>query len=96
MPHYLLDRENQQRAKVLSNMVKQKRKEKAGKWDVPLPKGKPFLHCFFFTLFVSTSASRGRGLQNDELWQAKEESLEANGHESLLCARRLYQKEPKI
>lgn len=38
MPHYLLDRENQQRAKVLSNMVKQKRKEKAGKWDVPLPK----------------------------------------------------------
>ena len=39
MPHYLLDRETQQRAKVLSNMVKQKRKEKAGKWDVPLPKG---------------------------------------------------------
>merc|ERR1712157_433139 len=37
IPHYLLDRENQQRAKVLSNMVKQKRKEKAGKWDVPLP-----------------------------------------------------------
>jgi ribosome biogenesis protein NSA2 len=34
-----LDRETQQRAKVLSNMVKQKRKEKAGKWDVPLPKG---------------------------------------------------------
>ena len=39
VPHYLLDRETQQRAKVLSNMVKQKRKEKAGKWDVPLPKG---------------------------------------------------------
>jgi ribosome biogenesis protein NSA2 len=38
VPHYLLDRETQQRAKVLSNMVKQKRKEKAGKWDVPLPK----------------------------------------------------------
>jgi hypothetical protein len=96
MPHYLLDRENQQRAKVLSNMVKQKRKEKAGKWDVPLPKGNNFLHCFFFIFFFSTSASRSRGLQNDELWQAKEESLEANGHESLLCARRLYQKEPKI
>jgi ribosome biogenesis protein NSA2 len=38
VPAYLLDRDGQQRAKVLSNMVKQKRKEKAGKWDVPLPK----------------------------------------------------------
>ena len=27
-----------QRAKVLSNTIKQKRKEKAGKWEVPLPK----------------------------------------------------------
>lgn len=38
VPTYLLDRENVNRAKVLSNTVKQKRKEKAGKWDVPLPK----------------------------------------------------------
>lgn len=38
VPAYLLDREGQSRAKVLSNMVKQKRKEKAGKWNVPLPK----------------------------------------------------------
>lgn len=37
VPSYLLDREGQSRAKVLSNMIKQKRKEKAGKWDVPLP-----------------------------------------------------------
>merc|ERR1712168_1495144 len=37
---YLLDREGQTRAKVLSNMIKQKRKEKAGKWNVPLPKVK--------------------------------------------------------
>jgi len=29
VPAYLLDREGQSRAKVLSNMVKQKRKEKA-------------------------------------------------------------------
>jgi len=28
------------RAKVLSNTIKQKRKEKAGKWEVPLPKVK--------------------------------------------------------
>ena|SRR6218665_1204920 len=40
LPHYLLDREQQSRAKVLSNMIKQKRKEKAGKWEVPIPKVK--------------------------------------------------------
>ncbi|ELW70775.1 Ribosome biogenesis protein NSA2 like protein [Tupaia chinensis] len=38
VPAYLLDREGQSRAKVLSNMIKQKQKEKAGKWEVPLPK----------------------------------------------------------
>eukprot|EP00744_Colponema_vietnamica_P025330 GILI01037190.1.p1 GENE.GILI01037190.1~~GILI01037190.1.p1 ORF type:complete len:201 (-),score=51.55 GILI01037190.1:34-636(-) len=38
VPGYLLDRENVSRAKVLSNSIKQKRKEKAGKWQVPLPK----------------------------------------------------------
>jgi len=38
LPVYLLDREEQSRAKVLSNSIKQKRKEKAGKWEVPLPK----------------------------------------------------------
>ncbi|WZZ68614.1 hypothetical protein YC2023_079984 [Brassica napus] len=38
VPAYLLDRENTFRAKVLSNTIKQKRKEKAGKWEVPLPK----------------------------------------------------------
>ncbi|RLN92899.1 hypothetical protein BBJ28_00009748 [Nothophytophthora sp. Chile5] len=41
VPSYLLDREGVSRAKVLSNTVKQKRKEKAGKWDVPIPKVKP-------------------------------------------------------
>ena len=40
VPAYLLDRENETRAKVLSNMIKQKRKEKAGKWNVPIPKVK--------------------------------------------------------
>uniref|UniRef100_A0A0B6YW50 Ribosome biogenesis protein NSA2 homolog n=1 Tax=Arion vulgaris TaxID=1028688 RepID=A0A0B6YW50_9EUPU len=37
-PSYLLERETQIRAKILSNTIKQKRKEKAGKWDVPIPK----------------------------------------------------------
>jgi len=38
IPAYLLDREGISRTKVLSNMIKQKRKEKAGKWQVPIPK----------------------------------------------------------
>lgn len=38
LPVYLLDRNVESRAKVLSNMIKQKRKEKSGKWDVPIPK----------------------------------------------------------
>jgi len=38
IPAYLLDREQETRGKILSNMIKQKRKEKAGKWEVPLPK----------------------------------------------------------
>ena len=37
VPAYLLDREGVSRAKVLSNTIKQKRKEKAGKWTVPIP-----------------------------------------------------------
>lgn len=41
LPAYLLDREGVSRAKVLSNTVKEKRKEKAGKWAVPLPKASP-------------------------------------------------------
>lgn len=38
LPTYLLDREGQNDAKALSSAVKQKRKEKAGKFAVPLPK----------------------------------------------------------
>ncbi|KAK9835212.1 hypothetical protein WJX81_006063 [Elliptochloris bilobata] len=41
VPAYLLEREQVDRAKVLSNTVKQKRKQKAGKWEVPLPKVRP-------------------------------------------------------
>lgn len=40
VPAYLMDRDDVSRSKVLSNTVKQKRKEKAGKWTVPLPKVK--------------------------------------------------------
>ena len=37
LPPYLLDRQDGNRAKALSSMIKQKRKEKAGKWNVPIP-----------------------------------------------------------
>ena len=40
VPSYLLDREGVSRTKILTNMIKQKRKEKAGKWQVPIPKVK--------------------------------------------------------
>ena len=40
LPQHLLEREGQSKGKILSNVIKQKRKEKAGKWDVPLPKVK--------------------------------------------------------
>lgn len=38
VPAYLLDRETTNPAKVLSNTIKQKRNDKAGKWAVPIPK----------------------------------------------------------
>jgi len=41
VPSYLLDREGMSHAKVLSNTIKQKRKEKAGRWNVPIPKVRP-------------------------------------------------------
>jgi ribosome biogenesis protein NSA2 len=53
VPAYLLDRETMSRAKVLSNTVKQKRKEKAGKWTVPIPKVKPVSDEEMFRQMVS-------------------------------------------
>ena len=38
VPAYLLERDPVDRSKILSNSVKQKRKEKAGRWSAPLPK----------------------------------------------------------
>ena len=42
LPTYLLDRDETNRSKILSNTIKQKRKEKAGKWQVPIPKVNKF------------------------------------------------------
>jgi ribosome biogenesis protein NSA2 len=41
------------RAKVLSNTIKQKRKEKAGKWEVPLPKVRPIAEDEMFKVLKS-------------------------------------------
>lgn len=60
VPAYLLDREGQSRAKVLSNMIKQKRKEKAGKWEVPIPKVKGMSEKDVFKV-VKTGKTRRKG-----------------------------------
>jgi len=53
VPAYLLDREKVRRTKVLSNMIKQKRKEKAGKWQVPIPKVKAMTEDEMFKILRS-------------------------------------------
>jgi len=53
VPAYLLDREGASRAKVLSNTVKQKRKERAGKWNVPLPAVRPMAEDEVFKVMKS-------------------------------------------
>ncbi|KAG2445885.1 hypothetical protein HXX76_000489 [Chlamydomonas incerta] len=53
VPAYLLEREQVDRAKVLSNTIKQKRKEKAGKWEVPLPQVRPITEDEMFKVMKS-------------------------------------------
>ena len=53
VPAYLLDRNEVNRTKVLSNMIKQKRKEKAGKWKVPIEKVKPMSEDEMFKIMRS-------------------------------------------
>lgn len=58
VPAYLLDRETQTRAKVLSNMIKQKRKEKAGKWSVPIPQVKAVSEAEVFRVLKSGKSKK--------------------------------------
>jgi ribosome biogenesis protein NSA2 len=58
VPAYLLDREHVRRTKVLSNMIKQKRKEKAGKWQVPIPKVKAMTEDEMFKILRSGKRKR--------------------------------------
>jgi len=57
VPAYLLDREQQTHGKLLSSMIKQKRKEKAGKWEVPINKVKALSESEAFKV-VKTGKSR--------------------------------------
>ena len=58
VPAYLMDREQQRNSKVLTNMVKQKRKEKAGKWSVPVEKVKPMTEAEMFEVIRSGKRKR--------------------------------------
>jgi len=58
VPAYLLDRNEVNRTKVLSNMIKQKRKEKAGKWKVPIEKVKAMSEDEMFKIMKSGKRKR--------------------------------------
>lgn len=58
VPAYLLDRNEVNRTKVLSNMIKQKRKEKAGKWKVPIDKVKAMSEDEMFKIMKSGKRRR--------------------------------------
>jgi len=60
VPAYLLDRRNQTTGTVLSNAIKQKRKEKVGKYQVPLPKVRAVSDAEAFKV-VNTGKSRRKG-----------------------------------
>lgn len=58
VPAYLLDRQQQTTGTVLSNMVKQKRKEKAGKFQVPIPQVKAVSDAEAFRVVKSGKTKR--------------------------------------
>lgn len=60
VPAFLEDRAIADRAKLLTNSIKQKRKEKVGKWAVPIPKVKPLTEDEMFKV-VRTGKSRRKG-----------------------------------
>ena len=70
VPAYLLEREQVERAKVLSNTIKQKRKEKAGKWEVPLPKVRPVAEDEMFKVMRTGKRKKKEWKQKD--WKQKD------------------------
>ncbi|KAL3997836.1 Ribosomal protein S8e family protein [Acanthocheilonema viteae] len=60
VPAYLLDRQQQTTGNVLSSVIKQKRKEKAGKYQVPIPTVKAVSDAEAFKV-VKTGKTRRKG-----------------------------------
>ena len=60
VPAFLLDRQEVNRAKVLSDTVKNKRKEKAAKYDVPIPKVKSIAEADIFRVQVTGTKRKGQ------------------------------------
>ncbi len=58
VPAFLMDREVSNSNKVLSNMIKQKRKEKAGKWAVPIAKVKAMSEAEMFSILKTGKRKR--------------------------------------
>lgn len=58
VPAYLLDRRQQTTGTVLSNMIKQKRKQKAGKYQVPIPQVKAISDAEAFKVVKSGKTNR--------------------------------------
>jgi ribosome biogenesis protein NSA2 len=58
IPAYLMDRDEVNRTKILSNMVKQKRKEKAGKWHLPIEKVQPLSEAEMFKVIKTGKRKR--------------------------------------
>lgn len=63
-PAYLLDRETENRAKILSNQVKQKKKTRAAVWDVPISKVQPLADAEVFKVLRS-------GKRANKMWKRK-------------------------
>lgn len=53
VPTYLMDREQTASSRILSNSIRQKRKEKAGRWAVPIEKVKPMTEAEMFDVISS-------------------------------------------
>jgi ribosome biogenesis protein NSA2 len=53
-----MDRGEVNRTKILSNMIKQKRKEKAGRWKLPIDKVKPMSEAEMFKVIKTGKRKR--------------------------------------
>ena len=96
VPAYLMDREGTSRAKILSNTLKQKRKEKAGKWDVPVPKVRPVADDEMFKvlrsgkrksklLWIWLWAIRMVMVGSHVFWRCFRKDVEAHGYKGHFC-----------